>query len=136
MPNLWGKIIRERPLRHFRDLKGLIEQTRATEKKRLPLLSFVRFGDLRNEKGVLRRDANAICFGAVPGDHDAGTMQMGEAADLLSAEARIAAILHTTSSNTLDGPRWHVFAPTSEGIAAAGVRRSRRAPERRSASAP
>jgi hypothetical protein len=100
----------ERKLVRFRDLAGVIEQTTAAEKRLLPLLSFARYGEERTAKGSLRHDRNVLSITAISGDHDAGTMTLAEARELL-ADAGIAAVLHTTPSHAPGAPHWHVFCP-------------------------
>jgi hypothetical protein len=103
----WNK-----PLRQFREIAGVVEQTIGRTKAALPLWSFARFDKIKTKAGCLRHDANVVGFGAIVGDRDAGTMTLEKAAALLR-DAGIAAFLHTTSSHTPSAPRWHVVCPTA-----------------------
>lgn len=116
----WSK-----PLRQFREIAGVVEQTVGLTKAALPLLSFARYGTLKTKAGCLRHDANVKGFSAVVGDHDGGTQAMEDAAALLR-EAGIAAFFYATPSHEPSAPRWRVVAPTAGNcrpIATRGLRR-------------
>jgi hypothetical protein len=109
----------------FRELADQIQQTDRARKQALPWLKLARFGDKRTplhprEDGrpgltgnSLRHDANVVTISGVEGDHDAGTMTIARARDLL-AKANIAALLYETPSSTPEKPRWRVLALFSQ----------------------
>lgn len=103
-----------------------VNATVAPEKTKLPLFSGGRFGPQRTPNGSLRSSGNLIECTAIVGDHDAGTVTPGEAANRLHA-AGVAGIIYTTPSHAPGKPRWRVVAllrrPRSAAEYAAHVRR-------------
>jgi hypothetical protein len=113
-PDLDSKImsLRERTLRQ---LKAEFDAAPATPKARQPLIKCATFGDVRTIKGALRHDDNLISVSAIEGDHDAGTMSIVIAVNLLR-QAGIATLVHPTASSTPDKQRWRVIAPLADAI--------------------
>jgi hypothetical protein len=85
-------------------------------KKSLPLIKLARFGSTKSEKGSLRHDANVLAVSGLEGDHDAGKMQLEEAAARLQ-DANLEAVLYTSPSHTPAAPRWRVLLPLSRECA-------------------
>lgn len=83
------------------------------------LLSFAKFGELRNEKGSLRHDRNVESFSGLVGDYDGGMVTLEQAADLLEA-AEVEAFLYSTPGHTADRPRWRVMVPFSKEVSPMG----------------
>lgn len=100
----------------LRELVPLILKTSASDKSGLPLLKLAQFGGIKTPKGSLRHDGNVLAIEGVEGDHDAGTMPVADAAEMLRAEG-VAALIYTTPSHTLERPRWRVLCPTSAPMA-------------------
>jgi hypothetical protein len=97
----------------LRKLAPRVENTRATEKSKLPWLKLATFGDTPTPKGCLRHDANVLSVSGLEGDYDGEAMPMGEAAELLD-RAGVGAMLYESPSHRPDAPRWRVLCPLSK----------------------
>jgi len=100
---------------------ALIRLTMRGQKESLPLFSAGHFGPMRSARGSLRTGANLQDVTCIVGDHDAGTMQPGEAARRLGAQG-FRTLIYTTSSHTPETPRWRVLAPLSRPMSPQGYR--------------
>ena len=77
-----------------------------------PLLTLGTFGDKRVGDGCLRHTDNLEAIAGVEIDHDAGTLSIEAAHEILQG-AGVTAVLHTTASHTPAKPRWHGLFPLS-----------------------
>ena len=87
-------------------------------KTAMPLLKLATFGAVRTAAGALRHDGNLLEVFGVEGDHDAGTMQPDEAADLLQ-QAGLEALVLPTASHTPAAPHWRVLCPLARPVSKA-----------------
>lgn len=79
-------------------------------KRDCQMISMTEFGDMRSGNDSFRHKANMVRVWGVEGDHDAGTMQPAQAADLLRA-AGITGLVYTSANHAPDAPRWRVLVP-------------------------
>ena len=86
--------------------------TIASEKLKLPLLSFGLYGSLRTKKKALRHAENLRAVTGVEGDYDQQQMPMEDAAERM-ALAGIRCAFYTTSTHAPDKPKWRIIAPLS-----------------------
>lgn len=95
----------------LRQLAELVQETLASEKAGLPLISFMRF------EGHRRGNANARRFSAICCDYDGGVVSIDDAATMVR-RASVSALIHSTPSSTAAAPRWRAILPVSRELSA------------------
>jgi hypothetical protein len=96
------------------ELAERVERTSAPTKDETPWLKLAVFGDARSyPAGCLRTNDNVLSLGGIVAEHDASTLTMDEAAELLRS-AGIEALLYTSPSATPTKHKWRVVCPFSQ----------------------
>jgi hypothetical protein len=112
-PDRYAKVAREIPYDEFEAI--IANPPQRPSKGACELVSLVRYGDQRSERGSLRSDANAITITGIAGDYDAERMAVEQARDALGLFG-VRARLYTTPSYDVNAPRWRAVCPLSREL--------------------
>jgi AAA domain/Primase C terminal 2 (PriCT-2) len=113
-PDRYARSKREKVIR-FRGIPNAMGKRTAASKDKLPWLKLATFGNEASARGCYRTNANMIAIDGIEGDHDAGTMGVDKALELLR-DAGLAGIVYTSASHTPAKPRLRVICPTSVSL--------------------
>ena len=96
-------------------LRDLVLTTSADKKEDLPLLKLAKFGDKRSDKNCLRSNENVLAISGIEFDYDGEVVSFDDALALIR-QARLTALLYTSSSYTAAKPRWRALLPASRDL--------------------
>lgn len=114
-PTLSGTVVQRHDIEYETLVSACQNPPIYPTKQDCPLIKLASVGEKRSSRGSLRFDANIASVSGCECDYDAGTLQPGDAAAILSYMG-IRAIIYTSASHTPTAPRWRVLAPFSHDL--------------------